>query len=70
MIQFTTKLADKFLNRLVLKRLMIYKPEEVYPQNKIKEIDDLQTYLQDLVNQRKQIFKITKITNDLGIKLK
>jgi|TARA_B110000483_G_C17982005_1_gene460091 hypothetical protein len=43
---------------------------QVFKQVGITEIDDLQTYLQDLVNQRKQIFKITKITNDLGIKLK
>ena len=36
----------------------------------ISKLENLQSHLQDWVNQRKQIFKITKVTNDLGVKLK
>lgn len=36
----------------------------------ISKIDNLQVHLQDWVNQRKTIFKIHKVTNDLGLDLK
>lgn len=36
----------------------------------IAGIENLQAHCQDWVTQRKQIFKITKVTNDLGLRLK
>lgn len=36
----------------------------------IEKIDDLQAHLQDWVDQRKKIFKITKVNNNLGIVLR
>ena len=35
----------------------------------VDQIEDLQAHLQDWVDQRKKVFKITKVNNNLGMVL-